>query len=90
MKPRVLLVGRRRYRLPLDDMLRLKFDALGAELDLRVVGSGVGEGPSSDQMFRLVQPFRPRALDGVAFHASLPLRIARELRSFRPDAVLVQ
>jgi glycosyltransferase involved in cell wall biosynthesis len=90
MKPRVLLVGRTRYRLPLDATLRRKFDALGDVLDLRVVGSGVGEGPAADDTFRLVGPFRPRALDGVAFHATLPVRIARELRRFRPQAVLVQ
>ncbi len=90
MKPSVLLVGRTRYRLPLDETLRRKFDALGDELELRVVGSGVADGLAGDATFRLVRPFRPRALDGLAFHALLPARVARELRSFRPDAVLVQ
>jgi glycosyltransferase involved in cell wall biosynthesis len=90
VKPRLLLVGRTRYRLPLDETLKRKFDALAHEVELRVVGSGVADAPTSDETFRLVAPMRPRALDGAAFHASLPVRVARELRAFRPDAVLVQ
>ena len=37
-KPRVLLVGRTRYRLPLDSSLRRKFDALREVFELRVLG----------------------------------------------------
>ena len=37
-----------------------------------------------------MRPSPPRALDGLAFYALLPFRVARELRSFRPDAVLAQ
>ena len=33
---------------------------------------------------------RPRALDGPSFYALLPFRVAREIREFRPDAVLAQ
>ena len=83
MKPRVLIVGRSRYRLPLEPNLRRKFDALGAELDVRVLASGTG----GDETFHLVAP---RALDGPRFWAALPGRIRREVRDFRPDAVLVQ
>jgi glycosyltransferase involved in cell wall biosynthesis len=90
VKPRVLLVGRTRYRLPLNESLRPKFDALAEEVELRVLGSAPEDAPTGDATFRLVPPFRPRALDGVAFHGTLPFRLARELRSFRPDAVLVQ
>ena len=42
-----------------------------------------------DDTFRLVKPVRPRLVDGIAFHVSLPMRVARELRDFEPDAVLV-
>jgi glycosyltransferase involved in cell wall biosynthesis len=33
---------------------------------------------------------RPRVIDGAVFYVLLPARVARELRDFRPDAVLVQ
>ena len=83
---RVLLVGRSRYALPLSESLGKKFDALSAQLQLRVLAAGTG----SDPRFRLHLPLAPRALDGLAFYALLPWRIARELRQFRPDAVLAQ
>ena len=89
MKRKLLMVGRSRYSLPLSASLERKFDALSAELDVRVLGSAAGRS-GSDPRFRLVQPLRPRALDGVSFYALLPLRVARELRRFRPDAVLAQ
>jgi glycosyltransferase involved in cell wall biosynthesis len=89
MKPRVLLVGRTRYRLPLDKSLQRKFDALTARIDLRVL-AGSAAGCVDDGQFLLVRPVRPRALDGLAFHSALPMRVARELRRFRPDVVLVQ
>ena len=90
MKPRLLIVGRRRYRLPLPTQDRVKFDAMAEVLDLRVLGSAVRGSSTEDATFRLVPPRRPRLLDGVAFHVGLPFRIRRELREFRPDAVLVQ
>ena len=74
------MVGRTRYRLPLSPSLKRKFDALAAELDLRVLASGEG----GDGMFELVSP---RAADGARFWAELPARIARELVRFRPDAI---
>src|SRR5205085_2700971 len=46
--------------------------------------------PTADPTFRLAPPIRPRALDGLAFHLALPSRVARELRRFQPDVVLVQ
>lgn len=84
MKPRVLLVGRTRYSLPLSPTLARRFDALRNELDVRVLAAG----RDGDETFRLVRALP--ALDGAAFYASLPIRIARELRSFQPDAVLAQ
>lgn len=89
MRKKLLMVGRSRYALPLSPSLAEKFDALEAELDVRVLASGAGRG-GSDERFRLVRPIRPRRLDGPAFYALLPFRVARELRAFRPDAVLAQ
>ena len=79
----MLIVGRSRYRLPLDPNLQRKFDALGEELDVRVLASGTG----GDETFHLVAP---RPLDGPCFWAALPFRARRELAAFRPDAVLTQ
>jgi glycosyltransferase involved in cell wall biosynthesis len=83
------MVGRSRYALPLSPSLAHKFGALEEELDVRVLGSAGARG-GSDPRFRLVRQVRPRALDGLAFYALLPVRVARELRGFRPDAVLAQ
>jgi glycosyltransferase involved in cell wall biosynthesis len=84
------MVGRSRYSLPLSSSLAQKFDTLSAELDVRVLASAGGGATATDSRFRLVRPVRPRMLDGLAFYALLPFRVARELRSFRPDAVLAQ
>lgn len=84
MKPRVLFVSRVRYRLPLSASLARKWEALGQVLDVRVLASG----PRSDERFVLAPPL-PR-MDGPLFWALLPFRVARELRRFRPDAVVAQ
>jgi glycosyltransferase involved in cell wall biosynthesis len=83
VKPRVLFVSRR-VRLPLSPSLQRKWDAVGRELEFRVLAGGDGH----DEHFHLA-PALP-ALDGPAFFAALPVRIARELRDFRPHAVLAQ
>lgn len=88
MKPRVLLVGRERYRLPLNPTLRRKFDALGRELDLRVVASAPERSLPGDETFSLMPPFPVRRVDGLAFWLSLPIRVARALRRYDPDLVL--
>ncbi|MGH2996637.1 MAG: glycosyltransferase family 4 protein, partial [Gaiellaceae bacterium] len=85
-----LFVGRTRYRLPLEPSLRKKFDALRADLDVRVLGSAAPGSSTSDDTFTLAAPVRPRLLDGPAFYLALPVRVARELRRFRPDAVIAQ
>jgi len=61
VRPRVLIVGRSRYRLPLEGGLARKFDALAGELDVRVLASGTG----GDETFGLVPPRPP--LDGARF-----------------------
>jgi len=88
VKPRLLIVGRSRYRLPLEPNLERKFAALRAELELRVLASARDGSPLRDDTFSLAPP--RRALDGPRFWVSLPLRVRRELAAFRPDAVLVQ
>ena len=78
---RVLFVGRTRYARPLAVTHARKFDALGRVLDLHVLGTaGAGSG---------VLP-RFTLLEGRLFYLRAPFVIARELRSFRPDAVIAQ
>ena len=86
----MLFVGRTRYRLPLSPSLAQKFEALGGELDVRVLASALPGSAPGDRTFTLVPPFRVRRLDGLAFWLALPSRTARLLRAFRPDAVVCQ
>jgi glycosyltransferase involved in cell wall biosynthesis len=83
VKPRVLFVGRTRYRLPLPESIARKWDALSERMDVRVLASGSGRDPR----FHLVPP---RHLDGPRFYASLPFEVARELSSFRPDVIVTE
>jgi glycosyltransferase involved in cell wall biosynthesis len=75
------MVTRDRHPWPLDDGRRRKYDALAELVELRVLGSG---DTRDEGRYRLEQP---RAFVDLAL---LPRRVAEELRSFRPDAVLVQ
>ncbi len=79
MKRRVLFVGRGRLTLPLPAWLEKKWDALGEVFELRVLNAGAGEG---DPRFHLLPD------QAAAFYARLPVATARELRAFRPDAVV--
>ena len=81
MKPRVLFVSRTRYRLPLDEQVARKWDALGDELDVRVLATGESGG---NERFELVPGRSP------AFYLSLPVHVARQIRAFRPDAIVAQ
>jgi glycosyltransferase involved in cell wall biosynthesis len=90
MRRRVLMVGRTRYALPLPESLARKFDALREVFDLRVLASARSVGANGDATFRLVAPVRPQPLDAPAFYGGLVPRVARELRTFRPDAVVAQ
>jgi glycosyltransferase involved in cell wall biosynthesis len=89
-RPHVLLVGRTRYQLPLNPSLRPKFDALRRALDLRVLASAAPASPAAPQSFELVAPLKPALLDGIAFYARLPFRIARQIREYDPDAIIAQ
>lgn len=84
MKPRLLLVGRTRFRFPLDPGLQRRYDALSDVLEWRQLGTG----RSDDERFALAAelPFA----DAVVFYLALPFRVARELRRFRPHVVLAQ
>lgn len=83
-RPRILFVGRTRYRLPLDDTLAQKWRALAAVADVRVLASSA-DGASGDETFVLVP-----ARGGARFWLLLPFRVVRQLRRFRPDAVITQ
>lgn len=90
MSRRVLFVGRTRHRLPLPESQRRKWEALGEQFELRVLGTAAERSQPADPRFRLHRPLRSRALDGPLFYAALPARLARELRGFRPHAVVAQ
>jgi glycogen synthase len=90
VRPRVLMVGRTRYRLPLNDSLGRKFDALARRLDLRVLAAAPRGAPAGDDIFQLQRGTPVAALDGPAFYGALPVRVARELRRAPADAILAQ
>jgi len=84
------MVGRSRYTLPLSTPLRRKFDTLAEVLDVHVLAAAGAGSRGADPRFRLFRPLPLGRLEGAAFYALLPLRVARVLRELRPDAVLVQ
>jgi glycosyltransferase involved in cell wall biosynthesis len=86
VKPKVLFVGRNRLRLPLAPWQAPKWDAVGAELDFRVLGTAVDGERHDDGRFALDPP-APRG-DGALFYLRLPARVRREIRAFRPDAIV--
>ena len=83
MKPRVLFVSRR-VETPLPESERRRWEALREELDLRVVAAGDPDGRE------LALTPDAAVLAGPAFYVGLPVRVARQLRGFRPHAVVVQ
>lgn len=89
-RPRVLMIGRLRYSLPLPGWLARKFDALERELDLRVVASADPCSPATDERFRLLAPSRVRPLDGVLFYLRLPFHVRRQIIDFRPQAIIAE
>jgi glycosyltransferase involved in cell wall biosynthesis len=84
------MVGRTRYRLPLNGSLERKFAALEERLALRVLASAPRDAPGGDGTFALQRGTRVAALDGPLFYGALPARIARELRNRPADAILTQ
>ncbi|MGH2971985.1 MAG: glycosyltransferase family 4 protein [Gaiellaceae bacterium] len=87
-RPRVLFVSRERFRLPLDEMQRRKWGAVGELLDYRIVAAAQAGSPTTSERMTLAPP--AHVLDGPLYYARLPLRISRELRTFRPEVAVVQ
>jgi len=83
VKPRVLFVSRR-VETPLSEGERRKWDAVREELDFRILAAGKPDGAE----FPLFP--EPPVLGGPTYYAALPARIARELRRFRPQAIVAQ
>ena len=88
MKPRVLFVGRTRYRLPLPEWLERKWAALGEELDYRVLASALDRDGRSEGRFELGPP--ASFADGALFYARVPRRVRRAIRAFRPQAIVAE
>src|SRR5258708_10257560 len=88
-RSRVLFVSRERVRLPLDGAQKRKWDAIGDVLEYRVLAAAP-QPATVDEHFLLDPRTRRRPFEGVAFYLRLPLRIARELRAYRPAGGLVQ
>lgn len=88
-RTRVLFVSRTRYRLPLNESLAQKWSALEQLLELRVLAcSDRARDPAPPFVFA-AGPGRGK-LSAWLFWLLLPGRLARQLRSFRPDAVIAQ
>ena len=90
MTPRVLFAARTRYALPLTPTLQRRFDALSDVIDWRQFGTSATGEDVADERFTLVGRFPVARLDGAAFYGALPVRLAREIRAFRPDVLVVQ
>ena len=86
--PRLLLVARTRYELPLPRGLERKFAALRERFDLRVLATSASGRPRDDGTFRLVG--RLPVLDGPLFYLLLPLRVRRIAGEHRPAAIVTQ
>jgi glycosyltransferase involved in cell wall biosynthesis len=88
VKPRLLMVARTRYRLPLPESTERKFAALRERFDLRVLATSADGVARDDGVFDLVG--RLPLLDGPLFYVMLPARVRRLVREHRPDAVVTQ
>ena len=89
-RPRILMVGRMTYPLPLPGWLMRKFDALERQLDLRVVATADPSSTTADERFHLLERSRIRLLDGVLFYLRLPLHVRRQINEFRPEAIIAE
>lgn len=89
MKPRVLFVGRTRYAAPLAPWLRRKWDAIGEQVDYRVLASAERAGTRLER-FDLVAPSAPAALDGALFYLALPFRIRAAIARHRPQVLVAE
>lgn len=87
-KPRLLLVARTRYELPLSPSLERKFAALRERFELRVLATAADGRADDDGAFKLVPrlPF----LDGPLFYALLPFRLRRIVREHGAAVIVAQ
>jgi glycosyltransferase involved in cell wall biosynthesis len=88
IRRRVLFVSRERFRIPLEGTQRRKWDAVGELLDHRILAAAQPGSPTRTERMALAAP--APVLDGPLYYLRLPGRIAHELRTFRPDAAVVQ
>jgi len=88
VKPRLLLVARTRYALPLSPSLERKFVALRERFDVRVLATAADGVARDDGTFRLVGrlPF----LDGPLFYLLLPFRVRHVAHERKPVAIVTQ
>ena len=88
-RPRLLLVARTRYELPLSPSLERKFAALArAVRAARARDRGRTAAPRTTASSASCRGCR--SLDGPLFYALLPLRVRRLAREHRPDAIVTQ
>ncbi len=87
-RPRLLLVARTRYELPLSPSLERKFAALRERFELRVLATSATGRARDDGTFRLVG--RLALLDGPLFYALLPSRARRVAREHRAEVIVTQ
>ena len=73
MRRKVLMVGRTRYALPLDASLARKFDALSAELDVRVLAAKARAGIGSRRALSPLRARRARQAGGGGFLGAVPV-----------------
>ena len=87
VKPRVLMVGRTRYRLPLNESLARKFGALGERLDLRVLAAAPRGASGGRRHLRppAGHPGRRARRTGVLRLAAGPHRAGAPARARRRD-----
>jgi glycosyltransferase involved in cell wall biosynthesis len=79
--PRVLFVGPTRYELPLSPGLERKWSAIERELEVHVLARLATQCYKVDPRFELV---------GGSFYCSLPFRVRRAVRAFRPQAIVAE
>ena len=87
-KPRLLMVARTRYTLPLPEGVARKFDALRERFELRALATAADGRARDDGMFQLVG--RLPLLDGALYYLLLPFRVRSLVKSHRPDAILFE
>ena len=83
-RPRILMVGRMRYSLPLPDWLAGSSTRSSASSTSASSPRRDRHSPATDERFRLLEPSRLGMLDGVLFYLRLPFHVRRQIIDFRP------